>query len=578
MAPPVGGFGLVRAFVDWALLPDLLALGSGPSAPTSWTKLIREAGPITSHMADPNLLGDDLCDYLAADAWALSNRLKLFRPEGGYGRTSAGENVAKLAVQLRGGAPEEALRALGETLGAQVFEHYRDPRGTSIVTRLHRAIEHVAALDEPLRRHAPGLLLAELQFLLGALARGELPWGTILDRLDEVRRAAARQLGAPSTRRLTNIRDFADAVTAFYWRLAEASSAAPLMTETEGRANAMLLTFTGLLGLGSPMGPAQQLTLPAPETMARPAPPGEGAILIGRDETTEWIPPLEVEEAIMLLYQTAEDDFRTDDHIFRRLGIDLPTRARTGSRLPFTARTEARKLHHSRWMNRALGMELLTACALSAIDAPNWVRSYCLVRNGHPSYFAQGGSFDVLASYGTSGHGPTFAVGAEASARSYRNLTIPEYKKQLTEGVTHARQVLGQEGNDFSKIYVLIPNVRDICMEDEVWAAYKEVVAETGIASDRRIELIPMFTKDLAYAADRINYAYWDATDQFGAGELALVLDAHVALLSQPERPDDPGWMRGIWQQAEDPPRFGGVLAPAAPQPEPSPQGGMSPN
>ena len=290
-------------------------------------------------------------------------------------------------------------------------------------------------------------------------------------------------------------------------------------------------------------------------------------------------PPLEVEEAIMLLYQIAEDDFRTDDHIFERLGIDLSARARGGNPLPLTDKTRDRKLHHSRWMNRALGMELLTASALSAVDRPDWVRSYCLTRNGHPNYHAQGGAFDVLASYPASGRTPAFAVGAEASARNHRYLTVDEYKKQLTEGVLHARQRLEEESNRFSKIYVLVANVRDICTEDEVWTAYKEVVAETGIASDPRIELIPMFTKDLAFAADRINYAYWDAPDQFGPEELALVLDAHVALLEQNEAPDGPMWVRDIWQQAEDPRRFGGVLAPDAPEPPaPSSSGDPSPS
>ena len=578
MAAPLDGLGLVSAFVDWTLLPDLLALGSGASPPASWANLIREVGPTKSHMTDLDIDEEELHDYLAADAWQLSRRLRLLHARPEYGPTPAGANIAMRAGAFTGRPSDEELRDLGDALGAQVSQHYRAHRSVRVVERLYRAVDHVAALQEPLRRLAPGLLMAELQFLLGALARGRLPWATILELLERCRRRAVNGLGMPSGRRLRDMGDFADAVTAFHWQLAEEMSE-PLMTDTEGQANAMLLTFTGLLGLRNLEGAAQVLSLPV-EATPPPAPTlSDGAILIGPKEASEWIPPLEVEEAIMLLYQIAEDDFRTDDRIFERLGIDLSARARGGNPLPLTDKTKDRKLHHSRWMNRALGMELLTTSALSAVDRPDWVRSYCLTRNGHPNYHAQGGNFDVLSSYPASGRTPAFAVGVEASARNYLYLTIDEYKKQLTEGVLHARTRLEEEGNQFSKIYVLVANVRDICTEDEVWTAYKEVVAETGIASDPRIELIPMFTKDLAFAADRINYAYWDAPDQFGPEELARVLDAHVALLEQDEAPDGPMWVRDIWQQAEDPRRFGGVLAPDAPEPPaPSSSGDPSPS
>ena len=574
MASPLDGPGLVHLFEDFQLLPALLQLGSEPDRPPlSWATQIQTADIDTSHANDLRMTDHDLFAYIVVDAWQLARKLKLFDPGAENGLTDEGVEIASFSGES---GPE--LRDLGDALGAQISRHYRDAKSVSIVRRLHHAISFVAALKPKWNVYAPGLLLAEFQFLLSALVHGLLPWRTILGRLEEIRRVATRRLGAPSPRRVHNIVDFSDAVTALHWEAAD-RAAQPRMTLIEAKANAKLFVFSNLLHLGSPMGPVQHLALPTPAVPRLAQSPQRGVMLIGDEEPVEWLPHVEVEEAITLLYQTAEEDVLADARIARRLGIDRRTRKDTGNPLPLgKKKTDADTLdenpdtdtlHNTRWMNPALAMELLATSALSAIDLPDWVRCFCrLSPHGAPNTFAPPKKFDVVASYPASGRTPGFAVAVEVSAREYSMLSLQDYKQQLTQGVTHAIEMLNEAGHSFSKIYVLVANVRDPCVEGKIWDTYKEVVAETKIESNERIELVPMYTKDLAFAAERINDAYWDARGKFGPGELARVLDEHVALLNKDEMPDKPESMREIWQRAEDPLRFGGVLL-DPPEPDP---------
>ena len=157
---------------------------------------------------------------------------------------------------------------------------------------------------------------------------------------------------------------------------------------------------------------------------------------------------------------------------------------------------------------------------------------------------------------------PAFGVGVEVSSRRKEELVIEEYKQQARQGLL---EKLKASAGRLAKMYVLVVNSRDITQEESIWRACKEVLAEKAMPKDPRIKLVPMSTKDFAFATDRMDYAYWDDHgERCGPRELALVLDAHVDLLAQDKPPMEDDWIRTIWKQAqEDPAAFGGVLAPA---------------
>ena len=577
-----GGAGLVRAFADFALLPDLLRIVPDGNGRERWPTLMREAGLNASHVLDPDIGSDDLAAYMADDAWQMSRRLGLIAAQPTGGLTAAGDQIARRSSIRRGTVSDDSggdMFALRLLLGREVETYYDQTHGVRIVRRLREAVRSVSGIDSLWTRYAPGLLLAEFDFVLSELTRGESDWQRIVDTLQGTRDEVERLLGDPVARmRRRDSLNFADALTAFYWEGLPAATA-DRMTVTEARANAMLFSFSNILDQAAPLGPVQHLVhpRPAPLRLVRSEPDvpvRRGAILVGADEGVEWQPPITNEEAIVRLYGLTESDFRTNEEIYARLEIDRGTRADLNNPFPFDE-TE-RELHDGRWMDKALAMELLSSIALSAIDTPDQVRSFCIARDGRPNYFAPSGKLDVLAAYPATASTPAFAVAAEVSAR--RDMSIEDYKAQLRQGVTHAEELLNTDGAAFSVVYVLVANNRDICNNQAVWDAYREVVEETDVGSNDRIRLLPMYSKDLAYAAERVNDAYWDAPTRFGPDALAAVLHKQFVLLSSDEALDDPHGVRAIWDQVEDPGRFGGLLAPAAPDAPRQAPSGPSPN
>ena len=585
MAAPVAESpGLVRAFADFALLPDLLKLGTGADTLERWTALLRDAGFNASHVLDHDIGSSDLAAYMADDAWRLASRLGLIDPEAPSGLTPSGNIIQRLSPVRPGTAASvgAGMFALRPLFGREVETYYEKAHGVRIARNLRQAVRVVGEIDSPWSRYVPGLLLAEFDFVLSELTRGERDWSQIADALEGTRDEVERLLGEPVPRmRRRDSANFADAVTAFYWQgLAHAPT--DRMTVTAARANVMLFAFADILEQGGPVGPVQHLVLPRrapPQLTERPepmAPVPRGAILIGADEAIVWQPPISNEEAIVRLYGLGDSDFRRNQVTYERLGIDRRTRAEEDNPFPFS--DTDRELHDGRWMDKALSMELLSSIALSALDTPDYVRNFCLARHGRPNYFAPSGKLDVLASYPASGSRGAFAVAAEVSSK--REMSIEDYKAQLNQGVKHAQELLAEGGHGFSTVYVLVANVRDAFSDQAAWDAYHEVVDETGIATDPRIKLLPMHSKDLAFAAERVNDAYWDAPSGFGPDALAAALDEQVALLAGDDPFDSPTSVRDIWNQVEDPGRFGDLLAQATlgPKPPESGRSGPSPN
>ena len=582
MAALAEGPGLVHAFAEFALLPDLLKLVQTGDAPGDWQALMHEAGLNMSHVLDRDIGTTDPVSYMADDAWRLAERLELVDPTAPRGLTQTGRTIAEMSPnppRVRSD-PSRDTFGLRVMLGGGIESHYQQTHGILIAQRLRDAVRGVARIDSLWTRYLPGLLLAEFDFVLSELTHGRRPWPEVMEELQNTRNDVVRLLGEPVGRLgRRNAVDFADAVSAFHW---QGMPAAPpdRMTVTAARANAMLFAFANILDQGAPLGPAQHLTLPRPaqyEEVKRPEPTrplAKGAILVGAEEAAEWLPPITNDEAIVRLYELGRSDFRTNELIYERLGIDVHAREQAGNQLPL-GDTE-RELHDGRWMNKALAMELLSSVALSAIDSPDQVRSFCIERDGRPNYFAPSGKLDILASYPASGSRAPFAIAAEVSSK--RKMSVKEYKDQLRQGVKHARELLAENQQGFSVVYVLVANVRDICNDREAWDAYREVVEETGVGSDHRIRLLPMYAKDLAYAAERVNDAYWDEPARFAPDALAMALDEQFALLASDDALDDAHAVRAIWDRVEDPGRFRDLFALAAPEaPRQAPKG-PSPN
>ena len=557
MAEPLDDFpGLARGFVDFDLLPTLLSRASTPGVVQTWARMMRDAGVRTDFVEEGAMAPGRVHEFLADDAWELAQRLDLVAASSADVLTPAGVRLA----QLEDAGPDFA--DLREGMGWLVEAYYARAHEVSVSARLRQAVRRVGLIDTSWNRYVPGLLLAEFEFLLSAVAHGRLTWAQMISEVERIRRDASRRLGAPSARRMRNIVDYADAVTALHWQAADGAPE-PRMTIVEAQATAMLFLFSNLLGLGGPLGPVQHLVAPWPAPTARPTPVfPEGAVAIGADYPVEWIPPIGVGEAAGLLRRVPEQSFRTDTLIFRRLSIDRPTRKATRNPLP-VKKGKTDDLQNARWMCRALSMELLAAITLTGLDNPDLVRCYCRQLNGHPNYFAPAGYLDLLVLYGAVPGTPAFGIGVEVSARGKDELDIGEYKQQARQGLKHAAQELDASAGRLAKMYVLVVNSRDITEDESIWTACKEVLAEPDTPKDPRIKLVPMSTRDFAFAADRMDYAYWDDHgERFGPRELALVLDAHVEVLEQDNPPMEDDWIRTIWKQAEDPMRFGGVLAP----------------
>ena len=88
---------LARTFVEYELLPRLLALSSTAGAngpPTSWFKFLSENECNLEHLMDEDMpTSDELVTHLVRDAWHLVRELELVSKTG---LTAAGRRIADL--------------------------------------------------------------------------------------------------------------------------------------------------------------------------------------------------------------------------------------------------------------------------------------------------------------------------------------------------------------------------------------------------------------------------------------------------------------------------------------------------
>ena len=223
-----------------------------------------------------------------------------------------------------------------------------------------------------------------------------------MKELQNTRNDVGRPLGEPGGRpRRRNAVDFADGVSAFHWQGPDAPP--DRMTVTAARATAMLFPLADILDQGAPLGPAQHITLPRPARYELVKTPRADAATCERGDSRRRGGGGRVaaahhqEKAIVRLSELGRSDFRTNQSIYERLGIDIHSRGQADNQLPL-GDTE-RETHDGRWMDKALAMELPSSVALSAIDSPDHVRSFCIERDGRPTCFARSGKLEILASY-----------------------------------------------------------------------------------------------------------------------------------------------------------------------------------
>ena len=259
--------GPVLQFAEFSLLPPLLARVPQPpaldDAPDTWRDYLQETGYNTDHIDDGSV--DESPTAMAADAWRLAIGLELVAEDG---LTDPGQRIAALADRPQQDRTfhRELRRALARQIEACYFGSER-----SVVRVLQAGARRLA--NGPWREFFPGLLLIEAQALIQWARPDRRLVGELPERLEEGRKAAVETYGIPELD-LTNLTDIlgeeeaerfagriglSDAVANYYLDQWDSD----VMTVTEMRSTAMLLTFAGLLRERFLLGPVQCLESPA---------------------------------------------------------------------------------------------------------------------------------------------------------------------------------------------------------------------------------------------------------------------------------------------------------------------------
>lgn len=269
-AAATSGRGPVRLFADFALLPDLLRRGEGNRREigAAWADIVRNAGCNLGHVEDEDVPdGRSINQALAEDASRLAMHLRLVergpQPDGNDGvrLTEAGRRIAEAASTPIGQRGEGQYRAVRIALAEQIKECWLGAGGLVIADLLRHGAQRLAETAHVWAGYCPGLLPVEFEALVhdAETGRGDL----LLDELVKNRDLAMHRhdMPSPDVEPHQNILSHADAVYDFYMNDLEYSDRLQ-MTVTEMRATAMLLTYSGLLGDGAPLGPVQYLTPP----------------------------------------------------------------------------------------------------------------------------------------------------------------------------------------------------------------------------------------------------------------------------------------------------------------------------
>ena len=267
------GRGVARLFADFPLLPDLLAncRGSSRDIETAWRRIVQDPGCNLGHVEDEDVPGELPIDRaLAEDAFTLSRLLHLVevgqQPDGraGFQLTEAGHRIANAASTPIADRRESHYGPVRETLAEQIREFWLGANDLPVADLLHDGAQRMAKTAHVWAGYCPGLLLVEFEALIyEADAEAGRDRQLLLDELVDRRDHAMHRhdMPSPDVEPFQNILSHADAVFDYYMNDLGYGDRLQ-MTVTEARATAMLLTYSGLLEDGAPLGPVQYLTPP----------------------------------------------------------------------------------------------------------------------------------------------------------------------------------------------------------------------------------------------------------------------------------------------------------------------------
>ena len=264
MAAPLDpGAGLARAFAEYSLLPDLLALAeTGDGPPPSWARLLGRVGFTIDHIEDDELPdGENPASIMADDAWRISQWLELVTSDG---LTDAGRTVAAVAEVVGDDRTEAVWRPAQNTLAAQLRACYRGEGEISIVDLVHQGANLLARPDDVWAAYCPGLLLVEFEALIYLAQSDPQAAAALPDQLAGHRVNAMRGAGPPSPDESDLLHRFvhADAVSDYYEEQLPGHTNDSVLTLTAAQATAMLFVFCGLLAVPMPHLPVQFLVVP----------------------------------------------------------------------------------------------------------------------------------------------------------------------------------------------------------------------------------------------------------------------------------------------------------------------------
>ena len=264
MAAPIDApSGLVRAFAEFWLLPDLLALdGPGGEPPPAWAELLRSSGFNRDHVKDDDLpAGADLPALMAGDAWRLANWLELVGPEG---LTGAGRTVAGVAQYDSDARTEFVWRPAEDVLARQIETLYLGRDGTSIARLVQAgAITLDQAQDEWIN-YCPGLLQIEFEALVHLAFTDPEQAQDLVGELADIRVRAMETAGPPRQDIVfwANTVIHADAVAEYYFNEFPGHVDDSVLTLTAAQASIILFVFCGLLEAPAPELPVHYLLAP----------------------------------------------------------------------------------------------------------------------------------------------------------------------------------------------------------------------------------------------------------------------------------------------------------------------------
>ena len=267
------GRGVARLFADFPLLPDLLANGRGSphDIDTAWPRIVEDAGCNLSHVEDEDVPDAGTIDEdLADDAYILSLELRLVeerqQSDGRVGvqLTEAGHRIANAASTPIADRRESHYRPVRDTLAEQIRKFWLGADGLPVADLLRDGAQRMAETAHVWAGYCPGLLLVEFEALIYEADAGEgrdrqLLLDELVDRRDHAMHR--HDMPSPDVEPFQNILSHADAVFDYYMNDLGYGDRLQ-MTVTEARATAMLLTYSGLLEDGAPLGPVQYLTPP----------------------------------------------------------------------------------------------------------------------------------------------------------------------------------------------------------------------------------------------------------------------------------------------------------------------------